>query len=66
MLEKLILFEYINGDDESTKNTDKKDRNKEVPWNAVNPFLRELAQFEKAKEQLLKSEEEPKPTESLG
>jgi hypothetical protein len=66
MLEKLILFEYINGDDESAENTGGKVRSKEVPWNAVNPFLRELAQFEKAKEQLLKPEEQLQATETIG
>ena len=68
MLEKLILFEYINGDGESAANGAKrKDYNRNVHWNAANPFLRELTQFERAKEQLLNpAEEKPEIAEELG
>ncbi|HSK72460.1 MAG TPA: hypothetical protein VK892_12225, partial [Pyrinomonadaceae bacterium] len=55
VLEKLLLFEYINGDDKSVK--DLKDRNRQIPWYAVNPIYRELDQFQQAKEKLLQEAE---------
>jgi len=55
VLEKLLLFEYINGDDESVK--DVNNRNQQIPWYAVNPIYRELDQFKRAKEKLLQESE---------
>ncbi len=57
VLEKLLLFEYINGDDASVKGTDRKNRNRQTPWYAVNPIYRELDQFIAAKEKLTKPQE---------
>lgn len=52
VLEKLLLFEYINGDDKSAENSQKNNRNLQTPWYAVNPIYRELDQFKAAKERL--------------
>lgn len=52
VLEKLLLFEYINGDDETAGNQKPNDRNRQTPWYAVNPIYRELDQFKVAKEKL--------------
>jgi len=52
VLEKLLLFEYINGDDETAGNQKPNDRNRQTPWYAVNPIYRELDQFKAAKEKL--------------
>ncbi|HLM00723.1 MAG TPA: hypothetical protein VK400_06680, partial [Pyrinomonadaceae bacterium] len=58
VLEKLLLFEYINGDDKSAGNQSANNRNLQTPWYAVNPVYRELDPFKAAKEKLLKSPEE--------
>lgn len=51
VLEKLLLFEYINGDDKTTGNHGN-NRNLQTPWYAVNPIYRELNQFKAAKDRL--------------
>lgn len=58
VLEKLLLFEYINGDDATVKSSSRKDRNLQTPWYAVNPIYRELDQFITAKEKLSKPPQE--------
>lgn len=58
VLEKLLLFEYINGDDETVGNQRPNDRNRQTPWYAVNPIYRELDQFKAAKEKVLQGEPE--------
>ncbi|MDQ2746782.1 MAG: hypothetical protein M3T96_05930 [Acidobacteriota bacterium] len=52
VLEKLLLFEYINGDAVGVKNSSRKNRNLQTPWYAVNPIYRELDQFKRAKAKL--------------
>lgn len=60
LLADLHLYEYLNGDDSEDENPATSSRNRQTPWYAVNPFLRELDQFKKALADLDKPLEDEK------
>jgi energy-coupling factor transporter ATP-binding protein EcfA2 len=60
LLADLHLYEYLNGDDSEDEKPAISSRNRQTPWYAVNPFLRELDQFKKALANLDKPLEDKK------
>jgi energy-coupling factor transporter ATP-binding protein EcfA2 len=60
MLADLHLYEYLNGDDDNDEVGAKNNRNRQTPWYATDPFLRELEQFKNALADLDKPLEDEK------
>lgn len=59
MLENLSVLEYINGGDEDVIGDFTQASEQVAPWYAVNPIVRELSQFKRARERIAKSRKSP-------